>query len=292
MKIIKYYKHLTDKYGITLQDIYFAISYLKRYGYLDGKLEFNIDKLVGAVRLYQEFFHLKEDGEIGGKTIRAMRQPRCACVDIERMGAEQYRWNKKHITYYMANTLSEFTAEQQITVFEQAWQYWEDVCGIKVERTLVGANADIIISTGRGRRDNFDGASGTLAWAELPSGNRRLNSKFDEDETWVSGFGNSGRGIRLLNVSCHEFGHLLGLTHSKRQGALMAPYYSPNIAKPQPNDDISRIQAIYGKNTNPTPEPEQPTPEPQPPVPDDSLIIQVKGNIKDIVIPGYVIYKR
>ena len=52
----------------------------------------------------------------------------------------------------------------------------------------------------------------------------------------------------MLNVACHEFGHLLGLTHSKKPGALMAPYYNPFIATPQQDDDIVRVQKLYGPN--------------------------------------------
>ena len=115
------------------------------------------------------------------------------------------------------------------------------------------------MSIGAGRRDQFDGPGGTLAWAQLPPGNSfngQLLCRFDEAETWV--LNRNQRGVLLVNVACHEIGHLLGLRHSNVQTALMAPFYSPGVTKPQLKDDVTRIQRLYGRPTgNPNP-PEDP----------------------------------
>ena len=68
--------------------------------------------------------------------------------------------------------------------------------------------------------------------------------KFDTDEIWVKN--REEKGTLLRNVAAHEIGHILGLSHSSVNSALMAPYYDPNVDRPQQNDDVTRIQQLYG----------------------------------------------
>lgn len=54
--------------------------------------------------------------------------------------------------------------------------------------------------------------------------------------------------FNLFYVAAHELGHSLGLTHSYDIGALMFPsytWYTEDFVLNQ--DDINRIQALYGK---------------------------------------------
>jgi hypothetical protein len=51
-----------------------------------------------------------------------------------------------------------------------AFQQWEEHCELDITRVTTAAGANMILSTGSGRGDNFDGPSGTLAWAYLPPG--------------------------------------------------------------------------------------------------------------------------
>ena len=52
----------------------------------------------------------------------------------------------------------------------------------------------------------------------------------------------------LLNVAIHEIGHLLGLSHSQEQEAIMFAFYSPDRAS-LAQDDIDGIRALYGERT-------------------------------------------
>lgn len=88
----------------------------------------------------------------------------------------------------------------------------------------------------------FDGRGKVLAHAYFPSDGR---AHFDEDETFTDG---TSSGTNLLWVATHEFGHSLGLKHSKVRGAIMYPYYTgykPNMKLH--SDDIAGIRSLYGR---------------------------------------------
>ena len=57
-------------------------------------------------------------------------------------------------------------------------------------------------------------------------------------------------GTNLLQTAAHEFGHSLGLSHSDKRSALMAPFYRgfTNNVK-LASDDIEAIQELYGEKT-------------------------------------------
>lgn len=56
-------------------------------------------------------------------------------------------------------------------------------------------------------------------------------------------------GYILFLVAAHEFGHALGLDHSRDPGALMNPRYTYRDVDSfiLPQDDVKRIQVLYGK---------------------------------------------
>ena len=57
-------------------------------------------------------------------------------------------------------------------------------------------------------------------------------------------------GTNLLQTAAHEFGHSLGLSHSDKRSALMAPFYrgfTTNVKLA--SDDIDAIQELYGDKT-------------------------------------------
>lgn len=51
-------------------------------------------------------------------------------------------------------------------------------------------------------------------------------------------------------VAAHEFGHALGLAHSKVQTALLYPTYQyvNTVGYVLPDDDRQGVQAIYGES--------------------------------------------
>lgn len=244
----------------------FALSYLDAFGYMKNELnswsDITVGDIVNALGQFQTFFGLSKTRKLDIATVRAMEAPRCGCPDIvqshnkdeirlrEFINQNLARWTKTGITYTIKSYLPTIPKASMDAVVQQAFNAWTQYANVNVSPASAGATPDIVISYGQGAQSNFDGPGGTLAWAYLPNGSDQpLEMRFDVDETWV--LDGTQRGIILLNVATHEFGHLLGLDHSKVQSALMAPYYNAAIATPQPNDDIPRIQARYGVRQTP-----------------------------------------
>lgn len=217
-----------------------AEKYLRFFGYLSQ----GTAGIAEAVAAFRRTFGLPHGDEVDDQVLRAMQAPRCGMPD-HRMATEESRWRKKSLTYHVASYVNGLSRADQDDLIELAWRDWMAAADISVTRAVAPGAADIVISTGRGQATGFDGAQGTLAWAQLPQGDDRpLLMRFDLDETWIKD--PRDRGIIFKAVAAHEFGHCLGLDHSQARGALMAPYYNAAIASPQANDDVPRIQALYG----------------------------------------------
>lgn len=242
------------------RELQFVLQYLDAFGYLTRPLadwdKIELRDITGALKRFQDFFGLEKNGVVCSKTVRAMEAPRCGCPDIERAHHTQYKallrwarsmlaaWRKRSLTYVVTDYVPGIATADQDHVHAAAFAAWTQLGNIDAQKVTDPAHADIILSTGEGPRSNFDGPGGTLAWAYLPDGNdQQLLMKFDLSETWTLG---AGPGTIMLNVATHEFGHLLGLSHSVVPTALMAPYYKANVATPQQNDDIPRLTARYG----------------------------------------------
>ena len=270
---------LVQKYpNLSLDVLKMAEGYYRHYGYINGK-QINTDDFFKATKEFQEFFGLAPDGELGPKTFRAMQGLRCGVKDVLRLNTEEAKWRKKELTYFIKSYDSDLPKVRFDEIVQQAFDQWCEVADLKITRSVSESRADIVIDTGSGRADDFDGPSGVLAWCELPNGSdQQLLCKIDLPKTWIDD--PNRRGILLLNVLCHEFGHGLGLEHSRVQTALMAPYYAVGVAKPQQNDDITRIQSLYGSPRT------TPNPPPNPPSQNETTII-LTGKIDKIQIPGY-----
>jgi hypothetical protein len=274
-------KQVAGDNNISDSDSNFAIQYLDYYYISDKKKSMLHADISQSILKFQEMFSLPQTGKLDEQTVRAMRWPRCGCPDYVRSSASQgSRWGLKQLTYFVEQYIPGLPKKDQDDILDLAYQQWEDNCDLKITRVASKNSANMIISTGSGRQSNFDGPGGTLAWAYLPPNNNyngQLLMRFDLGETWVTS--PKDRGILLLNVACHEFGHFLGLDHSSAQRALMAPYYSAGITKPQQNDDIPRIQRLYG---SPASKPNNPNPSnPNPSNPGGKHTITITG-IEDL----------
>lgn len=233
------------------------LSYLVQFGYLSPEKLADIETLWKALGILRDL--LGFDSDLAPDDIlrvsfldKLLHAPRCGVPDHFEFAASPKKWGNRELTYRITQYVDGLTNSEQDSIIEQAFRQWSDVCDMKFKQAkrtdLLGIDIiNILISAGRGANDHFDGPFGTLAWAYLPSSPNffgQLHMKFDQSETWSDS--PSERGILMLNVACHEIGHLLGLEHSSVRGALMAPFYDPNIAKPVKDDDILRIVKLYG----------------------------------------------
>lgn len=216
-----------------------------------------------SVEAFQRFFGLMATGILDTGTVQAITQPRCGLRDNLVVIAEA-KWRKRDLGWYVDKYLDGLDRAAQDNIFDAAWKSWGAVCDLRFQKVGSMAQADILLSTGSGRQDGFDGPSGVLAWMTLgTNADNQILGRFDMGETWVN---DPARDIYLLAVAAHEFGHALNLDHaSQNSGALMAPYYKRSIFKPTAHD-IARVQALYGPPTGAPPTPGTPGTPPIPPL--------------------------
>ncbi|XP_039859488.1 stromelysin-3-like [Simochromis diagramma] len=169
------------------------------------------------------------------------------------------RWDKTDLTYRIDGFPWQFGEERVRGVFRDAAKIWSDVTPLTFTEVRNG-HADIRIdfrSLWHGDNLPFDGRGGILAHAFFPKTHRQGEIHFDADESWTLG---NHMGMDLLQVAAHEFGHVLGLQHTRTKGAIMSPHYffadfPPRIS----NDDKWGIQHLYGSRRVRAPEPQTTT---------------------------------
>jgi hypothetical protein len=225
--------------------------YLFNLGYF-GSLPWNKVKsirgadLAKVVKQFQKFNSLKPDGYVGEKTAHRISRRRCGLPDfgLTAPSGSPCRWPMPDISYFHEVNLPGMTEEQVAQAYDIAFGQWAEVCDINPKRVERKEVANIYARSGRGKKHNLDERGGTLAWSELPcdvAPHIQLDQMFDEAEDWSFNM--------AIAVICHELGHALGLAHLNF-GALMAPYYDPNVTKPQ-DEDIDEIVKLYGPRKTP-----------------------------------------
>ncbi|MBV99089.1 Neutrophil collagenase, partial [Eschrichtius robustus] len=197
----------------------------------------------------QRFFGLNITGKPNEETLEMMGKPRCGVPDTGNfmITPGNPKWKQTDLTYRIINYTPDLSEAEVETVLEKAFKLWSLASPLNFTKTSQ-EEADIKIAFLQGDHgDNspFDGPNGILAHAFQPGPGIGGDVHFDAEETWT----NTSRNYNLFLVAAHEFGHSLGLAHSSDPGALMYPNYA--FSEPStyslPQDDISGIQAIYGK---------------------------------------------
>ncbi|CAM9549178.1 unnamed protein product [Lampetra fluviatilis] len=239
-----------------------AMEYLQKFGYIsNGRIRVE-NEMEKAISEFQQMAGLRETGLLDEDTVAKMAQPRCGVGDTprditfawngdvsRRKRSSGYthsggRWRKTTLAYYFLNLTPDLKGNEVKKIIARAFRDWSRVTPLRFYETPNLHSADIHIKFSRldhGDFAPFDGPGRVLAHAYFPEDGR---AHFDEDEQWSEG---TAQGVNLHIVAAHEFGHLLGLGHSKEQAALMAPFYMgyrPNFRLHA--DDIAGIQSLYG----------------------------------------------
>lgn len=236
-------------------------SLLIRFGYLRGSFEPDhfCKPTERAVRRFQRFYGLKCDGIVGPVTKALMEMSRCGVPDIPvNPGGETAAapfvlrgcsYPRNDLTFTFLNGTPDLAGGREKEIVRQAFQAWEGVANLRFSEVRPNQNPDFRIawrSGNHGDGDGFDGPSNVLAHAFFPppcGGPNAGDMHFDEAETWIDD--PTGNGILLLQVAIHEIGHLLGLSHSQDQSAIMFAFYAPDRVN-LTQDDIDGVTTLYG----------------------------------------------
>lgn len=229
------------------------LRHLHTLGYFGEKSWTKVKQLRGAelqkaVQAYQKFNGLAPTGEVEPITAHKIHRPRCGLPDFNfsSPSGPTCKWPMQKISYYHSMKMPGISDAQIVEAYDVAFAQWAEVCDIEPVRVESASVANIYARSGVGKKNGLDNRGGTLAWSELPCGvaeNVQLDQMFDEAEEWSFNM--------AVAVICHELGHALGLPHLNA-GNLMAPYYDPNVCRPQ-KGDVSEIVKLYGKRKKPYP---------------------------------------
>ncbi|XP_078513142.1 collagenase 3-like [Lissotriton helveticus] len=241
----------TQPASFTGSDLHLATNYLTTFyqrPLKSGVQKRSTDPLTPELREMQSFFGLAVTGHLNPETLNLMRQPRCGVPDVAEYNLfpRNLRWPTANLTYRLMNYTPDLPQATVDLAMEEAFKVWADVTNLEFVQIESGV-ADIMISFGsleHGDFFPFDGPSGILAHAFPPGQYIGGDAHFDEDETWT----NTTTGYNIFAVAAHEFGHVLGLDHSRNPEALMYPVYSFSGSADfsLSEDDVQGIQALYG----------------------------------------------
>jgi len=240
---------------------------LARYGFLGPYAPGEYDEATRiGVAQFQSFYRIypDQDGVCDEETISLLNQPRCGVPDPPAGGRRAdgtlapyvtvgAKWPSTALRFRFLNSSPDLPEARQRDIIREAFQRWSRESALVFQEVAANQSSELSVGFYRGSHgdgssfDDGGGADGnTLAHAFFPppqGGTWAGSLHFDEFERWKDQPG--GTGIRLYNVSLHEIGHLLGLSHSQDQNAIMYAYYGEDRNDLRP-DDIAGVQSLYG----------------------------------------------
>ncbi|XP_061817746.1 uncharacterized protein [Nerophis lumbriciformis] len=282
------------------EDVAKAQDYLSQYfsevGVSDGTGTWRsgLDSFTDTLKIMQEFFGLEVTGQLDSNTMEVMSRPRCGFTDLDKYKYGHFdgqpKWEKNVITYRITDYTPDLSESYVDAALAKALHVYSSVTPLDFKQITSGT-ADIMIkfkADNHGDFAPFDGEGGVLAHAFSPGEGRGGDTHFDDDELWTL----TSSGSNLFLVAAHEFGHALGLSHSKIPTSLMYPtyQYTDTDGYVLPDDDTQGVQALYGVRSssqptvNPEPQPEseaEPSPKPVPDRCSSNLVFDAATSINN-----------
>ncbi|XP_054824724.1 metalloendoproteinase 2-MMP-like [Prosopis cineraria] len=239
-------------------------DYFQLFGYLNSTLNSNFTdefsaELESAIKYFQKTFHLNATGQPDNATASLITLPRCGFPDVingsitvtENSTTPFTKWwqeGKIEFTYAFSPENETMTTSLKV-VFSDAFSRWSVVTRLNFTETTSFNESDIRIMF-----LSLDGQLGLVGGGWLDKTTMSWGIVLDVDEKWVLPSQNSTESdeLDLETVVMHQIGHVLGLSHSAIEEAVMYPF---NLASKKrkvdfAKDELERIQQFYGAKSD------------------------------------------
>jgi hypothetical protein len=227
-----------------------VIAYLKRFNHLPERGDENAENLSNALAAFQSSANLVKTEIYDEATEALMKKPRCGFgrsnVDslvvlktrpsVASFVESKSKWDHPNITYRFENFTPTMTPARLRQAIQLSLGGWAAITPLTFTEVTSGEVILIRFVSGAHGDKDFDGPGTVYAHACPPGPGLGGDTHFDEDEYWNPQF--------LAGVALHEFGHALGLDHSKVPEAVMWEFF--NSLLELHDDDIHGIHSIYG----------------------------------------------